>query len=96
MKQIYILLVIINALTAIWCAVMGDFVFMILMTIFAFLNAYFCLEERNRKRGRCFQCKYYYKPYSTSIGGICSRWHQRLQSDNDKCSEFEEMERRDK
>lgn len=49
MKQIYILLVIINALTAIWCAAMGDFVFMILMTIFAFLNANFYFEEREQK-----------------------------------------------
>lgn len=46
--------------------------------------------------GRCYRCKYYYKPYSASVGGICSRWHSRLQSDNDRCMDFEEMERNKK
>ncbi len=94
MKQIYLLLVIINVATAIWCAATGYLIGVILMMVLAGSNAIFFIEERNRKHGKCFQCKYYYKPYSASIGGVCSRWHSRLQSDNDWCADFEKMERR--
>lgn len=47
--MIYILLLIINALTAIWCAIMGNLGGVILMTVFMFLNAYFYLEEMEKK-----------------------------------------------
>ena len=49
MKQIYLLLVVINALTAIWCAATGNLWGVILMTVFMFLNTYFYLEESEKK-----------------------------------------------
>ncbi len=47
--MIYILLLIMNAITAILCAATGNLWGVILMTVFMFLNANFYFEEREKK-----------------------------------------------
>lgn len=49
MKKIYLLLVIINAITAIWCAAMGNLLGVILMIILAASNVNFYFEEKERR-----------------------------------------------
>ncbi len=49
MKQIYLLLVIINALAAIWCAAMGNLFGVMLMILLAVSNANFYFDEREKK-----------------------------------------------
>ena len=49
MKQIYLLLGIISAITAIWCAAMGNLLGVILMIVLAASNANFYFEEKERK-----------------------------------------------
>ena len=45
MKYIYFLLMIISAITAIWCAAMGNLLGVILMIVLAALNMNFYFEE---------------------------------------------------
>ena len=47
--MIYILLLIINALTVIWCAAMGNLFGVMLMIVLAASNANFYFEEREKK-----------------------------------------------
>ena len=47
--MIYLLLLIINAATAILCAATGNLWGVMLMIVFMFLNAYFYIEEREKK-----------------------------------------------
>lgn len=52
MKKIYFLLMIISGIMAIWGAVIGDIMFVMLMTVLAVSNANFYFEEREKKRGK--------------------------------------------
>lgn len=50
MKQIYLLLVIINVATAIWCAATGYLIGVILMMVLAGSNASFYFQEKGKAK----------------------------------------------
>lgn len=49
MKKIYFLLMIISGIMVIWGAVIGDIIFVMLMTLLTVSNANFYFDEREKK-----------------------------------------------
>lgn len=43
--------------------------------------------------GRCYKCKYYYKPYRVYDAGYCARWKTKYRLDCNLCADFEEWRR---
>lgn len=44
---------------------------------------------------RCYQCKYYFKPYRIYDAGFCERWVIKYRRDNDLCTYFKERTKKD-
>lgn len=61
MKKIYFLLMIISGIMAIWGAVIGDIIFVMLMTLLTVSNANFYFDEREKKWDFLNGLEYFYK-----------------------------------